>query len=514
MKKHTREFNSIRNFTVALINQFLVLSLGLISKNIFLHTLGTTFLGLNGLFSNILLLSFAEFGIGSVMAFNLYSPLSRGDKREIATTYNFFKAVYRTLSLVVLLVGIVGIPFLPLVVNLKSGVDVGSIKTYYMVYITGVVISNMFMYKSHMILADQKNYVLSLFNIFFENGTSIIQIIILITTRNYYLYLLAFIGKNIAYSLATTIKVKKLYPYLEDKSFIGNINEKDKKSIYRRMKDVFGYRIARLFITGTDNILISIISGTVWVGYYSNYDLIILGVTGLISTFYDGISASVGDLMAREKREDQYSMFETIQLLNIWITGFTVTCLFILFQDFIALWLGDAYVIDFKIVILIIVNYFLVCNRKPIIIFREAAGMFNKIKNAMFLAAFLNILVSVIAGNYIGIYGILIGTIVASLTTYYWYEPMILIKDNFNMSVKPFLKLQMENVLYTSISIILTSVFVMWIREVSLINFSLKLLICLVVPNIFYIFVLSRKKRFSGVMRILTRYTKKLRKRS
>lgn len=511
MAKHSREFNSIRNFTVALVNQFLVLLLGLVSKNIFLKTLGTTYLGLNGLFSNILLLSFAEFGIGSVMVYSLYSPLARDDKGEISTTYHFFKKIYRILSVVVLFLGLIGIWFIPFVVNIKDGIKVGSIPTYYILFLIGIVISNIYMYKSHMILADQKNYVLSLFNIIIENGTTIIQIIILVWTKNYYLYLVSFVGKNIVYAIATSVKVNKLYPFLKDQDFRECVDEDKKKSIYKKISDVFGYRVARLFITGTDNILISIISGTVWVGYYSNYDLIVLGVTGLVSTFYDGISASVGDLMVREKVEDQYGMFETIQLLNIWITGFTVTSLYILFQDFITLWLGEAYVVDFKIVILIIINYFLICNRKPIIIFREAAGMFNKIKNAMFIAVLLNIVVSVALGYHIGLMGILIGTIIASLTTYYWYEPMILIKDNFSMSIKPFMKLQLENIVYALFSILITSVSVMWITEVTLFTFFMKMVICLIVPNTFYFIVLKREERFKGVLEIVARFYKKLR---
>ena len=513
MKKNTRELNSIRNFTVGLVNQFLMLFLGLISKNIFLKTLGTTYMGLNSLFSNILLLSFAEFGIGSVMVYSLYKPLALGEKGEIATVYNFFRKIYRSLSLAVFVIGIVIVPLLPSVVNIEENISMNSIKVYFSLYLLGVVISNAYMYKSHLILADQKNYILSLFNILFDNGATLIQIAILLKTKNYYLFIISFVVKNLLMSLAISYKVNKLYPFLKSKEIVSEVSKEERSNIYGKLIDVFGYRVARLFITGTDNVIISVLIGTIWVGYYSNYDLIVIGVTGLVSTFYDGISASVGDLIARERVEDQYGMFETVQILNIWITGFTVTCLYILFQDFITLWLGAEYVIDFKIVILIIINYYLICNRKPIIIFREAAGMFNKIKKAMFLAAVINIVVSVLLGYVMGIHGILLGTIIASLTTYFWYEPMILISDQFAVSVKPFIKLQMENIIYACLSILITSSIVMWIKEVTIVNFIIKMIICLIVPNAFYILILRRKERFKGVLEIGVRYYKKLRKR-
>ncbi len=514
MKKHTREFNSIRNFTIGLLNQILMLVLGLVSKNIFLKSLGTTYMGINGLFTNIfLLLSFAEFGIGSVMVFSLYSPLAKEKYGEISAVYDYFRKMYKKLSLIIMTAGLFVIPLLPLIVNVDPGVDLGNVKVYYGLYLTGVVISNTYMYKSHMILADQKNYILSLFNMVFENGTALIQIFILLKTGNYYLYLAAFVAKNAIYSLAVSYKVSKLYPYLNNKETEYQISEEERSGIFSKIKDVFGYKFARTFITGTDNIIISVLVGTIWVGYYSNYDLIIVGVTGLIGTFYGGISASVGDFVASKRIEDQYGMFETIQILNIWIAGFTVTSLFILFQDFIVIWLGQEYVIDFKIVILIIINYYLVCNRKSTTIFREASGMFNKVKYAMFLGAGINIVLSIVLGYFFGIYGILLGTIISSLSTYYWYEPMLLMIDQFSMSMKPFIKLQLENLIYVCLSIAITSVAVMPIKTVTLGSFAIKMIICLVVPNIFYVIVLSRKDKFKSVLNIFSRYYRKLKRR-
>lgn len=514
MTKNTREFNSIRNFAVGLANQILVLILGLVSKNIFLKALGTTYMGLNGLFTNIfLLLSFAEFGIGSVMVYSLYAPIARDQDGEISTIYYFFRKIYKRLSLAIMALGLLVIPLLPMIVNVGKGVDIGNVKLYYILYLMGIVISNTYMYKSHMILADQKNYIVSLFNMVFENGTAVIQILILIKTGNYYLYLTAFIIKNILFALAISRKVDKLYPFFKSRKVVDKVSVKQRKKIFSRIRDVFGYKIARVFITGTDNIVISVLVGTIWVGYYSNYDLIIIGVTGLIATFYDGISASIGDFIASQSIESQYGVFETVQIINIWIAGFTTTSLFILFQDFINLWLGQKYVIDFKIVILIIINYYLVCNRKVITIFREAAGMFNKIKYAMMIGAVTNIILSVVLGYFFGIYGILIATIASALMTYYWYEPMILMRDHFAMSILPFTKLQIENLIYLCLSIFITSIAVWPIKTVTISSFAIKMIICLIVPNVFYLFVLSRKEKFKEVLAVFSKIYKSFKRR-
>lgn len=512
MKKQSRETNSIINFSAASINQVLILFLNLISKSIFLKSLGTVFMGINGLFTNIfLLLSFAEFGIGSVMVYSLYAPINRGDEKEIAAIYHLFRKIYITLSFVITAIGLLIIPLIPLIINVEQ--DISNIKIYYSMYLISVVVSNTFMYKSHIILADQRGYILSVYNLFFEVSTILIQIFILLRTGSYIMYLTISIIKNCLYAAMTSHKVRALYPFLKNKYEKFKVDKAEKKVIYTKIFDVFSYKFARVFITGTDNVLISILVGTIWVGYYSNYDMIVMGVMSLVQTLYVGISASVGDFIAEKDIESQYRVFEIIQTLNIWITGFTTTCLFILFQDFIALWLGKEYVIDFKIVILIVINYYLVCNRKSISMFREASGMFSKIRNVMFLAAVMNIVLSVGLGRLIGIYGVLLGTIISALSTYYWYEGRLLIKDKFKTSMKPFIKDQIENLIYTCVSIVLTSIAVITIKDVTVFNFIMKMMICLLVPNIFYFVILKNKDQTKVLIEMAMRNYRKIRRR-
>lgn len=509
MKKQSREYNSIRNFAVGTLNQVLILFLSLISKSIFIHILGTVFMGVNGLFSNIFkLLSFAEFGIGSVMVYSLYDPINREDKNQISIVYHLFRKIYMAFSLITLAIGIALLPLLPLVINV--GQSVSNISTYYILYLMAVIISNIYMYKSHIILADQKKYILSIYGLVFESTAILLQIIFLFKTKSYGIYLIVIICKNLLFGLMTSYKVDKLYPFLKEKIQIKQMSKEEKVGIYQKIIDVFGYRFARVFITGTDNILISIIVGTIWVGYYSNYDLIIMGVLSLVTTFYSAISASVGNLIAKEEIKDQYNIFETIQILNMWIVGFTTTSLYILFQDFITLWLGGEYILDFKIVVLIVINYYLVCNRKAITIFREASGMFNKIKYTMFLAAIINIVLSVILGYLIGLYGILLGTTITTISTYYWYEAKLLMKDKFSTSIMPFVKNQIETLFYTCLSILITSVFVMAIKGITILSFIIKIFICIIVPNLFYVLVLYRKDRFKNIVDMTVRNYKNI----
>lgn len=500
MNSDSREINSTRNLIVGAFNQVIVLILNLISKSVFIKTLGPVFMGLNGLFTNIfLLLSFAEFGIGSVMIYSLYKPINRKSQEEVTSVYRFFRKIYLILSLLIGVLGLGVIPFLPFIVNTEVMIE--NLTFTYLLYLLGITISNTYIYKANIIIADQKAYIVSLHLLLFEVGSILVQIVVLLQTKSYLYYLLVFIVKNSLYGLALSYQVRRLYPFLMQPKDYPEVKPEEKRVIFKKIRDVFGYKFARVFITGTDNIVISIIVGTIWVGYYSNYDLIVVGVLMLVTVFYEAISASVGSLVVKEDLDHQYAIFEIVQNLNMWIAGFTTTALFILYQDFITLWLGEQYLIDFKIVILIIINYYLVCNRKSISIFREASGMFNKIKYAVFVGAFLNIVFSVSLGSIYGLAGVLLGTIVSTLATYYWYEAKLLLQDKFAKNLLPFIKNQTESILYTVISIALTSFIVQPIQQVTIGSFILKMMIALIVPNLFYLFLMSRKKGMDRVIK-------------
>lgn len=504
MDTQTREVNSIRNFIVGAINQVVFLLLNLVAKTVFIKTLGTEFLGINGLFTNIfVLLSFAEFGIGTVMAYSLYEPIAKEDTNKVTAIYLFFKRIYLIMSISIMFIGLLIVPLLKYVVN--SDIAISNVVLYYILFLISIVISNIYAYKSNLIIINQKRYIVSLYQLTFEGLSLVFQTVFLILTGNYVVYLLIVFVKTMLFSFSVSKKVNRLYPFLRDKENYNSIGIKEKKQIYRKIKDVFVYKFAQSLLTGTDNIIISMLVGTVWVGYYSNYDFIITGVLSLVTTFYSAISASIGNLIVKEKVENQYKVFNITQVISYWIVGFTTTCLFILFQDFITLWLGKEYLFDWKIVIVIVFNYYLICIRNSIKVFRSAAGMFEKEKYIMGLAAIINVFLSILMGSIFGVFGILLATSITALSTYYWYEAKLLMESKFGCSIKVYLKGQIKSFSLTVISIVITSLCVSMIQEVTFSTFIIKIAICLGVPNIFYFIALKKEEEFQEIFMMIVR---------
>src|SRR5690606_11871543 len=103
----------LKNSYWGIISQLLILIMGFLSRWIFLDTLGPSYLGLQGLFSNVLsLLSLAELGVSSAIIYNLYKPLAENDQREVTKLMNFFRDAYRWIALAIAILGISLLPFL------------------------------------------------------------------------------------------------------------------------------------------------------------------------------------------------------------------------------------------------------------------------------------------------------------------------------------------------------------------------------------------------------------------
>ena len=102
-----RTKNSLINMVVGVGGYLLTMLLSFISRMIFIRYLSAAYLGVNGLFSDILgMLNLAELGIGSAMIFSMYRPAAQNDERQLARLMNLYRTLYRIVAVVVLGIGL------------------------------------------------------------------------------------------------------------------------------------------------------------------------------------------------------------------------------------------------------------------------------------------------------------------------------------------------------------------------------------------------------------------------
>ena len=445
-----RTQKTVKNAFFAFLNQALSIIISFVNRTIFIQVLGSSYLGISGLFSDILMmLSLADLGLISAMAFSYYKPLATGDEKKVAALLRFYRKIYLGLAVVVSIVGVSLIPFLKYIVNLDH--ELPYLNVYYLFFLGNTVVSYLFVYKSTLITADQKQYLVSKYTTIISLARMVIQIIVLMVFKSYFGYLIINILATLGTNMVLSIKANKLYPFIRHCK--TELEKSERKSIFENIKSVFIYKTSAVVMNGTDNTLISILIGTVWVGIYSNYNMIISAINTFINLVYSSSTASIGNIVAKENSERRFEAFRMIQTVSLLLTTFTTICLSLLLNDLIFVWLGETYTLDIWTTVAILVNFYIVGIVHPIWTFREATGLFRKTKYIMLISAIINIALSLLLGYWFGIAGILFASAISRLSTYFWYEPKLLFKGYFEKPEREYYFPMIKNLCIVIVSI-------------------------------------------------------------
>ena len=217
MNNRSRTVNSIINSSMMIVTQVLTVILNFIVKTIFIKMLGNEYNGVNGLFSNIItMLSLADLGIGIAIPYSLYKPLATKDYPKIKILINFYKKIYFGIGMIVLIIGISLTPFLSFFI--KEIPDIPHLSLIYILFVIHSASSYFFVYKKFLIDSDQKSYITSRIIFMFSTILSVVQILILIFTKNYILFLLASILFVVMQNIYISHKANKMYPFIKDKT--------------------------------------------------------------------------------------------------------------------------------------------------------------------------------------------------------------------------------------------------------------------------------------------------------
>lgn len=482
LNSESRTVNASKNAVSAISNKVIILLLTFISRKFFIQYIGIEYLGINGLFANVLtLLSMADLGLGTAMNVCLYRPIADKDTSKIAALLNYFKMLYRYIAVGVSLVGIALIPFLKYLVNMDS--EIPYLYVYYIVFVLKNAASYLFVYKSSLLRADQKTYIINKVEVVINIVKVVAQFFSVIIWKSYFIYIaldvLAIVFQNVIVSRKADLQ----YNFINKKE---ELSKSEKRNIFTDISSVFVYKVSWSLLNGTDNILMSVIVGTLYVGLYSNYYTITSNLETFIALLFTSLTASVGNLVATSNEENRYKIFKTMQMTSFWICGFVCTCLLFLMQDFIQIWLGKEFLLDNLTLIAIVLNVFFSICMRPVWTFREGTGMYKQIRYIMFVTAVLNLVLSIILGKWLGVSGIIFATSISKLLTYFWYEPNILFKNFFKVKPYNYYLDYLKNSVLMAICIGLCFVLFRRFTNVSIITWIIKAIICSLVVNILY----------------------------
>ncbi|OZG68550.1 lipopolysaccharide biosynthesis protein [Bifidobacterium eulemuris] len=436
MKQKNRTQYALKNFFWATIGNLSNSLISFISRTVFIYTLGASYLGINGLFTNILgMLSLTELGVGAAISFSLYKPLAESDIRKIQALINFYRIAYRIIALIVAVLGVSLIPFLGYVVN---GVDeIENIELIYCIFLFDSITSYLISYKTTILNADQRNYLVTNINLVIKLSITIIQIIYLLIYRNFIGYLIINAVLQLVGKLYLNWFTNRQYPYLRKKNS-SKLSKEERSIIFTKIKALIFHKIGGVSVYQTSNIITSIFISTKVVGLVSNFTMIINLVNTFIASFFNSATAGFGNLIATESREKQMEITKRYDFLCFCFFGWSSICLFVLMKPFIIIWLGPNMLIDDATIALLCLNYYFTGMRVGLTNVKDAAGIFEPDKWVPVCQAILNITIGVIAAYFLGLPGVYLGIVVSGLVASI-SRPYIVYKYMFHRSCMPYL---------------------------------------------------------------------------
>lgn len=509
-KSKSRTANSLRNSFFALLENGVSNVASFICRTVFIYVLGKTYLGFSGLFSDILtLLSLGELGVGTAILHSMYEPASRNDIKTVAGMLNLYKKIYHTIGFCVFGVGLCLTPFLDFFIS--DIPNMPELPYIYILYLLNTSLSYFFIYKKSILSVYQQSYIFSIILMVSVVTQNIVQIIVLFVTKNFIVYLMVQVLFTLIANFSVSVYVDRHYRFLKDNEKC--ILEKTRKNkIFSDVKAMFVSKLSSAIVTSTDNLLISKFVSTVILGLYSNYTLFTTMLRTIVTKIFEALTGSVGNLVVSEGKEQVYKSFRGIWFVNYWIVAFSCSTLFALVNPFIQIWIGDSYILNLEIVILVCFNLYMRLIRNTFLTFIDTYGLFKELRVKCISEALINLIVSLILLIPLkkGVVGVLLGTSISNILTNFWFEPYLLFTKKFNQKMKVYfcsfaryfiIALFTSTVSYLVCNTIMIKSGFIW--------FVVKMIFCTLFNNGIYYFVFRNDSEFMYFMNAIKKVAKR-----
>ena len=414
--------NGVLSAVVGILQQLLTLILGLIVPRLFIVTFGSE---MNGFLSSIgnlySYLALLEAGVGTAAIQALWGPIGRDDKRSVneimaATSqwYNKAGCLY--------FIGVILISLLyPMTV--RSGIPFHTVFAVSMLNGMGGVISFWVQGKYRVLLqAEGKYYVISLVTIAVYTASNAIKIVMLLTGFDVVAIHIAYFVLSLLQMLFYLFYMRRNYQWLDLKS---NPN----KHALNQSGAVFIQEIARMVCQNTDILVLTFVAQDLKaVSVYNVYLMVFATVQKLFSTLFGSFHYLLGQKYNNDK-QGYMPMHRVYEATSMAGSFALYTIAFLMITPFMKVYtagITDAQYVDKYLPFLFVMMHIMNSSREASSRVINFAGHFKQMQWRVVLEAVINLSASILLVMKYGIYGVVLGTIVA----YFWRTNDIILYAN------------------------------------------------------------------------------------
>ena len=513
----TRSQNSFLNIVTSLFSSLLLPVLNLIVRRVFLNTLGTSYLGIEGVFSNILTaLSIADLGLSSAIGYMLYKPLEEDDKPRIQALMYLYRRIYRVIGLIILIAGVCLIPLLPTLVKDYSRMAQLGLNAVliYMLYLLNTVSSYWFFaYKDTLVSAAQKNYLLTTVGYVFNIIQAVTKVILLYTTHSFMIYLVTTILFSVVMSITRAVICDRRFPFARQKP-PTLITGEERRDIFKKCYTLFFHRFNGTALNTSDTLILSAFSGLDAVGLYANYIALKLSIANILASVLYATAASIGSLFSAGHPDWTRLVYRATHMLTFFLFGIGAIGTAILTNDCLAFMFGPQFVVTswtyngttfpIPLALLIGIELYFSGHAVHVYLFRNGSGLFQDLRYRPIASILLNLVVSLVTVPYLGMAGCVIGTICTYVFTETLIDPIFICHRALHIRALPYFRDQAIYAAVTAAAGLLT----WWICGFIVIPSPLLSLfvrgcVCVAVPGAIFAALFFRTEEFGYLLNTL-----------
>lgn len=489
-----RKKNAIRNILWGVINKLILIIFPFAIRTILIKKLGTEYLGVSSLFSSVLqVLNLAELGFGSAVVFSMYKPIAEDDEQTICALLNTYRKVYRGIGSLIFIVGIILLPFIKYVIKGEWPAEL-NIYLVYFIYLINTVISYFaFAYKSSLLLAHNRNDIISKISSSVMVIQYLVQAAILYFFADYYVYIIVNPLFTMILNVTQAIYSTKMYPNYTCRGDISNEMQSD---IKKRVCGLASYKIYGVVFSSVDSIVISMFLGLIPLAIYNNYYYIITSVGAFLIIITNSMTAGIGNSVVLDAIEKNYRDFKQLVFMNVWMVGWCSICMIVLFQPFIDLWLGETYRLSDGTVFLLVLMFYASKSTTITFLYKEALGLWWEDRVRPLISTVVNLFVNIFLVQKIGLNGVIISTVICTIFINVPWGTHILFQKYFKQGEKTYYIDIIKYTVVTFVSGVITYGCSTMIKFGGFFGIILKAAICLIVPNICFVIVYHRKQEY------------------
>ena len=411
--KLNRTKNAVRNSFYGSLNFAYTTIAPFIMRTLMLYYLGVGYTGLNGLFASILqVLNLTELGVGQAMNYSMYRAIADDDDERICALMKLYRKYYRIIGCVIAVIGLIILPFVPNLIkgSVPDGINIFIL--YLLNLLTTVCSYFLFAYRNCLVASFQRTDITSKVTMGVNTTTYILQAIVLVLFRNYYMYLILSLISQLLINVCTAYITTKMFPDYHPR---GELSEENVKAINRRVKDVFTSKFSAVVMKSVDPIVVSAFLGLSVLTMYQNYYYIVNSLAMLLSVVLSAVMAGFGNSLLTETVEKNVRDLKKFTMLIMWAVTMFTACLLIDFQPFMDIWVGKELEFGFGVVICFCVYYFSGALCRLLNMYKDAAGIWTQDKYRPLASAISNLTLNLITVQFWGIYGIILSTVFARM---------------------------------------------------------------------------------------------------